>query len=72
MSCRVAVVEAGPQRTAIRTPGEEGFIVSTKHFNHPEMVDIPIFEPPDLRMRYDTITRILKNRTGELNEELLK
>ena len=36
------------------------------------MIDIPIFEPPDSRTRYHTIMRMLDNRTGELNEELMK
>lgn len=77
-SGEMVVVEASPQRTVVRTPGEEGFIVSTNHFVHPEMHDINIFrqqkqlEPPDSRIRYNTIVRMLKNRSGELNEELLK
>jgi predicted choloylglycine hydrolase len=71
-SGEMVVVEASPQLTGVRTPGEEGFIVSTNHFVHPEMLDIPLYEPPDSRIRYKTIERMLKNRTGELNEGLLK
>jgi len=72
LSGNMAVVEASPQRTVVRTPEEEGFIVSTNHFVHPKMVDIPLYEPPDSRIRYNTIAKMLKNRTSELNEELLK
>jgi len=67
----MAVVEASPTRTAVRSP-DEGFIVSTNHFNHPEMQDIELFEPPDSRIRYNTIVNELGNRTGELNEAFLQ
>lgn len=72
LSGEMAVVEASPQRTMVRMPEEKGFIVSTNHFVHPKMVSISMYEPPDSRIRYDTIVKKLKNRTGELNEELLK
>jgi predicted choloylglycine hydrolase len=68
----MVAVEASPQRTVVRTPEEEGFIISANHFVHPKMVDISIYEPPDSRIRYNTIVKKLKNRTGELSEELLK
>jgi len=72
VSGEMVVVEASPQRTVVRTPGEEGFIVSTNHFVHSEMLDFRIYEPPDSRIRYNTIASVLKNRAGELNEDLLK
>ena len=68
----MAVVEASPQKTAVRKPEEDSFIVSTNHFVDPEMLDIRIYEPPDSRSRYDTISKMLKDRTGKLNEELVK
>lgn len=66
----IAVVEASPMRTAVREP-EEGFIASTNHFNHPDMLDIDLYEPPDSRIRYGTIVESLRNRKGKLNEEYL-
>ena len=36
------------------------------------MLNIPIYEPPDSRTRYNTIVKSLKNRTGKLSEETLK
>lgn len=71
-SGQMAVVEASPQRTVVRSPGGEGFVVSTNHFVHPKMLDISIYEPPDSRIRYTTIVRMLKNRTGQLSEDLLE
>jgi len=68
----MVVVEASPKRTAVRTPQEDAFIVSTNHFVHAKMLDLPIYEPPDSRVRYNKIVEMLKNRTGRLNENLLK
>jgi predicted choloylglycine hydrolase len=64
----MAVVEASPMKTAIRKP-DGNFIVSTNHFNHPEMKDIYLYEPPDSRIRYKTIVESLRNRRGDLNEK---
>jgi len=66
----MAVVEASPMKTAVRK-SEGDFIVSTNHFNHPGMQDIDLFEPPDSRIRYDTIMRSLRNREVELSENYL-
>jgi len=68
----MTVVETSPQRTIIRTPGTEGFVVSTNHFIHPDMLHIKICEPPDSRIRYNTIVGMLKNRRGKLDEKLMK
>jgi predicted choloylglycine hydrolase len=72
VSGEMTVVEASPQKTAVRVPQEDAFIVSTNHFVHPKMLDIALYEPPDSRTRYDTIVKTLTNRTGKLNEELVK
>ena len=69
-SGEMAVVEAGPESTAVREP-EEGFIVSTNHFNHPDLREVDIFEPPDSRVRYRTIVESLRSME-ELSEEKLK
>ncbi len=69
-SGEMAVVEAGPESTAVREP-EEGFIVSTNHFNHTDLREVDIFEPPDSRVRYRTIVKSLRSRKKELSEEYL-
>jgi len=69
-SGEMAVVEAGPESTLVREP-EEGFIVSTNHFNHPDLREVDIFEPPDSRVRYRTIVESLRSME-ELSEEHLK
>lgn len=69
-SGEMAVVEAGPESTAVREPEEE-FIVSTNHFNHPDLREVNIFEPPDSRIRYRTIVESLRSM-DELSEEHLK
>ncbi|MCW4036455.1 MAG: C45 family peptidase, partial [Candidatus Bathyarchaeota archaeon] len=69
-SGEMAVVETGPENTVVREP-EEGFIVSTNHFNHPDLREVDIFEPPDSRVRYRTIVESLRSME-ELSEEHLK
>ena len=54
----MAVVEVSPTDYAIREP-TNGYIISTNHFNHPDMQGIQIFEPPDSRIRYETILKYL-------------
>jgi len=72
MSGDMAVIEASPKRTLVRSSGEERFIVSINHFVSPEMFDISLYELPDSRTRFDTIVSMLKDCTGKLNENLLK
>jgi predicted choloylglycine hydrolase len=59
---KMAVVETSPMRTEVRW-SEEDFLVSTNHFNHPEMVKIKMYEPPDSRIRYNTVVDRLRSRT---------
>lgn len=66
----MAVVETTPMRTEVRWP-EADFIVSTNHFNHPEMQSIKLSEPPDSRTRYNAITEDLSSRSS-LDENLLQ
>jgi len=56
----------------VRKPEKDSFMVSINHFIDPKMLDIRIYEPPGSRSRYDTISRMLKDRTDKLNEELVK
>jgi predicted choloylglycine hydrolase len=71
-SGKMAVVEASPQRSAVRKPEKEGFIVSTNHFVDSQMAEIPISEPPDSRRRYDSIATKLRKRAGRLSEKYLE
>jgi predicted choloylglycine hydrolase len=65
----VAVVEASPMKTRVRYP-EGDFIASTNHLNHPDMLDIKIFEPSDSRRRYDAVVKDL-SRGGTIDEKRL-
>jgi predicted choloylglycine hydrolase len=65
----VAVVEASPTKTRVRRP-ESNFIVSTNHLNHPDMLDIKLFEPSDSHRRYDAVVKEL-SRGGRVDEKRL-
>ncbi len=65
----MAVVEASPMKTRVRRP-EGNFIASTNHLNHPDMLDINMFEPSDSRRRYDAVVNDL-SRGGKIDEKRL-
>ncbi len=67
----IAIVEASPKKCAIRYP-EDDFLVSTNHYNHPDMQDIKLYIPPDSNSRYNYICNALQNRPKQINEENLK
>jgi predicted choloylglycine hydrolase len=68
-SGKMAVVETSPTMTRVRWPDGD-HIVSTNHFNHPDMVKMKMFEPPDSRPRYDRCVERLQT-AGELDEALV-
>lgn len=71
-SGKILIAEVGPSdKIAIRKP-INGFLVSTNHFNHPDMQNIKIYEPPDSRTRYNKIFKSLKNRPAILTEDYFK
>ncbi len=67
----MVVIEASPKQIAVREPKND-YIVSTNHLNHPKMQKLEIFEPPDSRIRYETIIKTLSNRKGKLDEEYIQ
>ncbi|MFQ6124334.1 MAG: C45 family autoproteolytic acyltransferase/hydrolase [Candidatus Heimdallarchaeota archaeon] len=54
----MVVIEASPKQIAVRKPKND-YIVSTNHLNHPKMQTIEMYEPPDSRIRYETIIKAL-------------
>lgn len=67
----MVVIEACPKQIAVREPKND-YIASTNHLNHPKMQKLEMYEPPDSRIRYETIIKALRNRKSELNEEYIK
>lgn len=71
----MAVVEASPERVRTRRPeNDNGFIVCTNHFVHPEMQDIEDQKERsasnwDTIPRYTTICNVLKHQKGKINIE---
>ena len=72
VSGEMAVVEVGPNDKTVIRQSSKNFLVSTNHYNHPEMQKIKIHEPPDSKIRYKFIVNGLKNRTENLNEGFLQ
>jgi predicted choloylglycine hydrolase len=71
----MAVIEACPQRVAVRKPKEnEDFIVSTNHFIHPNMCSLEnqSERPPDSVRRYMTIFEKLQQLKAKTTIEDVK
>lgn len=69
----MAVIEASPQKVRVRK-SEEGFMVATNHFVHPEMNEVENVEerPPTSMKRYNRITEIISFNDGRITAELAK
>jgi len=65
------VVEVKPGLAVVREP-EDNYIVSTNHYNHPDMKGLEIFEPPDSRIRYSTIVDSLGDADAVPDEDSIR
>ena len=70
----MAVIEASCQKIRVRENFEEGFLVATNHFMHPEMKDTENIKerPPTSTRRYERITEIITLNDGKVDTELAK
>jgi predicted choloylglycine hydrolase len=69
---KIAIVEVGPNDECMIREPEDNFLVSTNHYNHPNMQFIDIYEPPDSRSRYNVIYSTLKNNKDKINQKTIQ
>jgi len=70
----MAVVEASPQKVRLRRRPEQGFLIATNHFIHPEMMDVENVKerPPTSVKRYKCIMEIISHNGGKVTIKLAK
>jgi predicted choloylglycine hydrolase len=70
----MTVVEASPQKVRLRRKSEQGFLVATNHFLHPEMKDVENVKerPPSSVRRYERITEMISLNGGKVDTQLAK
>ena len=69
---KMAVVEIGPKDEWVVREPENNFLVSTNHYNHPDMQSIKIHIPFDSKTRYNFIKDSLNNKKNQLDVNFIQ